>query len=133
MTAPSPVMYISIGETEPITPSMLSTKRDELVYPIQAWEPRDGRGGDGRTRILLPGVRQVRDQPPPTRIRLDFRRQRAGVHDKTIEFHHPGYRVVASSFRRENSGSKCCTFKSSRTCFALLLSVLLETPVSSLS
>src|ERR1017187_4683409 len=32
--------------------------------------------------------------PPPTRIRLDFRRQRAGVHDKTSEFHHPGYRVV---------------------------------------
>src|SRR5665647_2329667 len=47
-----------------------------------------------RTRILLLGVRQVRDQPPPTRIRLDFRRRRAGVHDKTIEFHHPSYRVV---------------------------------------
>src|ERR1039457_754125 len=61
---------------------------------MQAWGPRDGRGGDGRTRILLLGVRQVRDQPPPTRIRLDFRRQRAGVHDKTIEFHHPSYRVV---------------------------------------
>src|SRR5664280_3252001 len=41
--------------------------------------------------------------------------------------------LFASSFRRENSGPKCCTFKSSRTCFPLLLSVLLETPVRSLS